>query len=80
MVMPSLPLQRFPFGHDNLKNILVRPFKFGMWVYMGLQFQSHWWPLKGQMFSHFGPVLIYRKLDHPMSSVSMQKFDLEALH
>ena len=32
--------QRFPFGHDNLKlfkylNILVRPFKFGMWVYMG---------------------------------------------
>ena len=40
-------------------------------------------------FSHFGPVLIYRKLDHPMagiyntyiymSSVSMQKFYLEAL-
>ena len=29
------PPQRFPFGHDNLKNILVRPFKFGMWVYMG---------------------------------------------
>ena len=27
--------RRFPFGHDNLKNILVRPFKFGMWVYMG---------------------------------------------
>ena len=23
------------FGRDNLKNILVRPFKFGMWVYMG---------------------------------------------
>ena len=34
-VMPPLPLQRFPFGHDNLKNILVRPLKFGMWVYMG---------------------------------------------
>ena len=32
-VMP--PLQRFPFGCDNLKTILVRPFKFGMWVYMG---------------------------------------------
>ena len=32
-VMP--PPQRFPFGRDNLKNILVRPFKFGMWVYMG---------------------------------------------
>ena len=26
------PPQRFPFGRDNLKNILVRPFKFGMWV------------------------------------------------
>ena len=32
-VMP--PPQRFPFGRDNLKNILDRPFKFGMWVYMG---------------------------------------------
>ena len=30
---PPLP-QRSPFGRDNLKNILVRPFKFGMWVYM----------------------------------------------
>ena len=29
------PLQRFRFRRDNLKNILVRPFKFGMWVYMG---------------------------------------------
>ena len=29
------PPQRFPFGHDNLKNILVGPVKFGMWVYMG---------------------------------------------
>ena len=28
-------LQRFPFGRDILKNILVRPFKFGMCVYMG---------------------------------------------
>ena len=26
-VMPPPP-QRFPFGRDNLKNILVRPFKF----------------------------------------------------
>ena len=25
----------FHFGRDNLKNILVRPLKFGMWVYMG---------------------------------------------
>ena len=33
---PQVPaLQRFPFGRDNLKNILVRPFKFGMWVGMG---------------------------------------------
>ena len=29
------PPQRFPFGRDNLKNILVTTFKFGMWVYMG---------------------------------------------
>ena len=29
------PPQRFPFRRDNFKNILVRPFKFGMWVYMG---------------------------------------------
>ena len=28
------PPQRFPFGPDNLKNILVSTFKFGMWVYM----------------------------------------------
>ena len=34
-VTPPPPPQRFPFGRDNLKNILVRPFKFGMWVYMG---------------------------------------------
>ena len=33
-VLP-LPPQRFPFGRDNLQNILVRPFKIGMWVYMG---------------------------------------------
>ena len=31
MVTP--PMQRFPFGRDNLKNILVRPFKFGMGIY-----------------------------------------------
>ena len=31
---PPLP-QRFPFGRDNLKNNLVRTFKFGMWVDMG---------------------------------------------
>ena len=29
------PPQRFPFGLDNLKNILVRTLKFGRWVYMG---------------------------------------------
>ena len=27
--------QIFPFGRDNLKNILVRPFKFGMLICMG---------------------------------------------
>ena len=59
---------------------------------LDLQSQGHWWPLKGQIlaiFSHFGPFLMYRKLDHPMagiyniiymSSVSTQKFDLEAVH
>ena len=34
-VTPLPPPQRFSFGRDNLKNILVRPFKFGMWVHMG---------------------------------------------
>ena len=29
------PPQRFPLGRDNLKNNLVRTFKFGMWVDMG---------------------------------------------
>ena len=56
---------------------------------LDLQCQGHWWSLKGQIlaiFSHFGQVLIYRKLDHPMAGiyntyicpiyVSMQKFDL----
>ena len=32
---PLPPPERFPFGRDNLKNILVRPCRFGMWVYMG---------------------------------------------
>ena len=39
---------------------------------LDLQFQGHWWPLKGQIlaiFSHFGPVLIHRKLDHPMAGI-----------
>ena len=39
---------------------------------LDLQFQGHCWPLKGQIFaisSHFAPVLIYRKLDHPMAGV-----------
>ena len=39
---------------------------------LDLQFQGHWWPLKGQIlaiFSHFGPVLVYRKLDHPMDGI-----------
>ena len=36
------------------------------------QFQGHHGPLKGQnlaFFSHFGPVLEYRKLDHPMAGI-----------
>ena len=34
---------------------------------LDLQSQGHWWPLKAQIlaiFSHFDPVLIYRRLDH----------------
>ena len=37
-----------------------------------LQFQGHWWPLKRSdfgHFSHFGPVLIYKMLDHPMLGI-----------
>ena len=101
--MVTLPPQRFPFGRDNLKNILVRPFKFGMWVYMAmpqmllfcdldLQFQGHWWPLKGHIlaiFFTFWPSSHIQKVRSSygwytkyiyMSSVSMQEFDLEALH
>ena len=39
---------------------------------LDLQFQGHWWPHKGQIlaiFSHFGPVLVYRKLDHSMAGI-----------
>ena len=39
---------------------------------LDLQFQGHWWPLKGKIlaiFSHFGPVLIDSKLDHPMAGI-----------
>ena len=39
---------------------------------LDLQFQGHWWPLKGQIlaiFAHSGPVLIYRKLDHPVGGI-----------
>ena len=73
------PPQRFPFGRDNLKNILVRTFKFGMWVYMG---QRYWFvtltfnlKVTGGLlkilgiFSLFGPVLLYRKSDHPMAGI-----------
>ena len=73
-MLPPLPPQRFPFGCDSLKIILVRTFKFGMWVYMGNAMNAigHKWLFKGQIlaiFSHFGPVLVYRKLDHPMGGI-----------
>ena len=70
------PPQRFPFGRDNLKRIfwldlsnLVCGYIWAMsptllFCDLDLQFQGHWWPLKDQIlaiFSHFGPVLIYRK-------------------
>ena len=41
-------------------------------VTLTFQFQGQWLPLKGQIlaiFSHFGPVLKYRKLDHPMGGI-----------
>ena len=80
VTLPPPPPQKFPFGRNNLKNILVRTFKFGMWVMpqtllfcdLDLQSQGHWWPLKGQIlaiFLLFGPVLLYRKSDHPMAGI-----------
>ena len=39
---------------------------------LDLQSQGHWWPLKGQIlaiFLLFGPVLLYRKSDHPMAFI-----------
>ena len=68
---------------NNLKYILVRLSNLVcgyIWAMpqtllycdLDLQFQSHWWPLKGQIlaiFSHFGPVLIHRKLDQPMAGI-----------
>ena len=39
---------------------------------LDLQSQGHWWPLKGQILailSHFGPVLMYTNLDHPMAGI-----------
>ena len=74
------PPQRFPFGRNNLKNILdlsnlVCGYIWAMpqtllFCDLDLQFQGHWWALKGPIlaiFSNFGPVLIYRNLDHPMA-------------
>ena len=56
---------------------------------LDLQFQGHWWPLKGQILailftfwpsSHIQKVRSSYGLYIYMSSVSMQKFELEALH
>ena len=62
MVMPP---PRFPFRRDNFKNILVRPFKFGMWVYMGNAVNA----IVLLPCPSICPVLIYRKLDHPMGGI-----------
>ena len=71
MVTP--PPQRFPFGRDNLKFLagldlsnLVCGYIWAiprtlLFCDLDLQFQGHWWPLKGRIlaiFSHFGPVLV----------------------
>ena len=42
--------------------VLSDPTPASYWLFcdLDLQFQGHWWPLKGQIlpiFSHFGPVL-----------------------
>ena len=50
---------------------------------LDLQFQGHWWSLKGQIlaiFSHFGTVLIYRKLDHPMAVIYKTYFIIYVLY
>ena len=43
---------------------------------LDLQSQGHWWPLRGQILAIFslslfllGPVLLYRKSDHPMAGI-----------
>ena len=76
------PLQRFPFGCDNLKNILelsnlvcgyIWPMpRTLLFCDLDLQSHGHWWLLKGQIldiFSLFGPVLLYRMSDHPMAGI-----------
>ena len=74
MVTP--PPQTFPFGRDNLSNLVcgcIRAMPQTLFFCdFDLQFQDHWWPVKGQIlaiFSHYGPVLLYRKLDHPMDGM-----------
>ena len=71
------------FLNDNLKKYFSYTFQIwyvGVWAMpktllfceLDLQFQGHRWPHKGQIlaiFSHFGPVLIYRKLDHPTAGI-----------
>ena len=73
------PPHGFPFRRDNLKNIFLRAFKFGMWVDMGKtwkpivlwpQLGGHSWSLKGQIwviFACLGPVPPYKWTYHPYS-------------
>ena len=51
---------------DNAMNAIVLrpPVTFNFKVTGGL-LKVRFWPF----FSHFGPVLIYRKLDHPMAGI-----------
>ena len=77
--------QRFPFGHNNLKIILVRPF---IW-YVGIYGQCHKCYCFVTLTFNFkvtGGLLkvrlwpFFHILAQYICPVSLQKFDLEALH
>ena len=69
MVTPPPPPPRFPFGCDNLKNILLTPSNLVcgyIWAMprmllfcdFDLQSQGHWWPLKGQILAIFSHLML----------------------
>ena len=58
------PPQRFPFRQCHKRYCFVT-LTFNFKVTGGL-LKVRFWPF----FSHFGPVPIYRKLDHPMGGIN----------